>query len=126
ASPVTKVGPVRIDAPLSRKLAAADPVTGSDGPRSGVWTAPDTVKINPVSGKLLERDVIWNDGVKLTGARNEFVAFQLAVEGVQNGVTVEISKPLFAGNKLPMVLQKTGAIQLYREWFVRDDKKPNL
>ncbi|MCZ2080551.1 MAG: DUF4091 domain-containing protein [Bryobacterales bacterium] len=126
ASPVTEVGPVQIDAPLSRKLPAADPVRGSDGPRSGVWTAPDTVKINPVTGALLERDVIWNGGVKLTGARNEFVAFQLAVEGVQNGVTVEISKPLFAGDKLPAVLQKTGAMQLYREWFVRDDKNPNL
>jgi hypothetical protein len=126
ASPVIAIGPVRIAAQASRKLPAAEPVAGSAGPRPSIWTAPETVKINPVTAALLEQGAIWHDGVKLTGARNEFVAFQLAIEGAQQGVMVEVSKPLFAGNKLPGILQKTGAVQLYREWFVRDDKDPSL
>jgi len=124
--PLVHLGPVRIAAPMSRKLPAGQQVAGSQGQRRQVWTAPDTVKINPVTGAQLERDVIWMDGVKLTAARNEFVAFQLAVEGPQQRVTVELSRPLFASNKMPAVLQQTGAVQLYREWFVRDDKDPSV
>ena len=124
-SPPVHLAPVRIAAPVSRKLPLAHQVTGSQGQRRQVWTAPDTVKINPVTGALLEQDVIWTDGVKLTAARNEFVAFQLAVEGPQRSVTIELSKPIFGSNKLPVVLRQTGAVQLYREWFVRDDKNPD-
>jgi hypothetical protein len=126
ASPVVQLGPVRVTGQVSRTLPGAEAVAGSSGPRSSVWTASDTVKINPVTGTLLEPDVIWYEGVRLTGARNEFVAFQLAVEGAQQGVTVEVSKPLFTSSKLPAILQKIGAIQVYREWFVRDDKDPHI
>jgi hypothetical protein len=119
------IGRVQIAAPVTRKLPASEPVTGSSGLRPRVWTASETVKINPVTGTLLEKDVIWHDGVKLTGARNEFVAFQLAVEGPDQGVTVEVSKPLFPGNKLPGVLG-TSAVQLYQEFFVKDEKNPNI
>ncbi len=120
------LAPIRISAPVNRKLPPAQQETGSQGERRQVWTAPDTLKINPVTGALLEQDVIWTDGVKLTAARNEFVAFQLAVEGPQQSVTVEVSKPLFTSNKLPEVLRQTGAVQLYREWFIRDDKNASV
>ncbi len=60
----------------------------------------------------------------LTGARNEFVAFQVAVESETpvKDISVTVSSPLFAECKLPPVFQKTGAVQLYREWMVPDDK----
>jgi hypothetical protein len=62
--------------------------------------------------------------VKLSGARNEFVAFQVAVESetpVAN-ISVAVDQPLFSECKLPPVLQPAGAMQLYREWMVPDDK----
>ena len=67
---------------------------------------------------------IWTGGVKLTGARNEFVAFQVAVESetpVKN-IAITVDNPLFSECKLPVVFQKIGAVQLYREWMVPDDK----
>jgi hypothetical protein len=126
AGPPLHLAPVHIAVPVSRKLPPAQLVAGSSGQRRQVWTAADAVKINPVTGVLLEKDVIWTDGMKLTAARNEFVAFQLAVEGPQRNVTVEISKPLFAASKAPAILQPRGLVQLYREWFVRDDKDPDV
>jgi hypothetical protein len=60
----------------------------------------------------------------MTGAQNEFVAFQVAVESETpvKDIAVTIDKPLFAECKLPPVFQKNGAVQLYREWMVPDDK----
>src|SRR5262249_42595028 len=84
----------------------------------------DLHKVNPQTGGLLEAGPIWTSGVKLTGARNEFVAFQVAVESespVAN-IGLTVATPLFAECKLPDVFQKTGAIQLFREWMVPDDK----
>ena len=124
AGPVMKLGPVRIDAPVTRTLPSAPPrkAAASRGP---VWAVADTLKIKP-SGEVLEPNtVVWRGSVELSGARKEFIALQLAVEGARQGVTVEVSKPLFTSNRLPAVLQKTGAVQLYREWFIADDKDPN-
>ncbi len=101
-----------------------------------VWAVPELLKINPRTGALLEssefadhraRNTVWNaaDGtVSLRGARNEFVAFQLALESATAApeITLHLSKPLFAECKLPGIFRKTGAVQLYREWFVPDDK----
>ncbi|MCX6621478.1 MAG: DUF4091 domain-containing protein, partial [Acidobacteria bacterium] len=36
---------------------------------------------------------------------------------------VKVSKPLFADAALPRILRNTGAVQLYREWFVPDDRQ---
>jgi hypothetical protein len=108
--------------------AAADPLR--------VWAVPELLKINPRSGALLEqsdfpdhraRNTVWDAAaarVKLTGARNEFVAFQLAIEsaGPVTGIEVAVTRPLFSGAKLPAVFRDTGAVQLYREWFVPDDR----
>ena len=103
-----------------------------------VWAIPDLLKIDPRTGELLEhrdftshraRNRVWDaaaSAVRLVGARNEFVAFQLAVESAEPlaGVQVSVTKPLFSGSKLPPVFRQVGAIQLYREWFVPDDKQP--
>ena len=62
--------------------------------------------------------------VRLRGARNEFLAFQVVVEGKDlAGVEVTVDKPLFASNQLPPVFRNAGAMQLYREWFVPDDRQ---
>src|SRR5262249_50269108 len=45
-----------------------------------VWSFSELHKVNPQTGTLLEAGPIWTSGVKLTGAKNEFVAFQVAVE----------------------------------------------
>lgn len=89
-----------------------------------VWSFPELHKVNPQTGELLERGPVWNGGVRLRGARNEFVAFQVAVESASplKNIAVTVEKPLFASTKLPPVFQKTGAIQLYREWMIPDDK----
>ncbi|HVN77673.1 MAG TPA: hypothetical protein VMW38_01615, partial [Terriglobia bacterium] len=109
----------------------AAPLEGKDRGTVRLWAVPELMKIDPQTGTLLERDysnhrlhnAIW-DGVDsivhLTGARNEFVAFQLAIEITEpvGDVKVQVSKPLFPGSKLPAIFRKTGAIQLEREWFV--------
>jgi hypothetical protein len=101
--------------------------------RTSIWAVPEMLKIDPKTGDLLEapqypdyrtHNPVWNAAastVTLSGARNEFVAFQLAMEN-SGSVEVSISKPLFTECKLPPVLAKTGAVQLFREWFVPDDK----
>ncbi|MCX6637695.1 MAG: hypothetical protein NT090_21790, partial [Acidobacteria bacterium] len=114
-------------------IQAASPAAA---PKPPVWAAPELWKIDPRTGNALEaaegsdyrlRNAVWNAAtatVRLQGARNEFVAFQLAVEGQDlAGVEVRVAKPLFVSSKLPAVFQPGGAIQLYREWFVPDDKQ---
>ena len=73
---------------------------------------------------MRQEEPVWRGGVKLKGARNEFVAFQIAVESESpvKDIAVTVDQPLFAECKLPAVFQKTGAVQLYREWMVPDDK----
>jgi hypothetical protein len=117
--------------PAAETVKPVPPSAGDD--KLKVWAVPDLVKINPRTGALLERDYpdhraqnsVWSSAtnlVRLSGARNEFVAFQLAIESAQavSGVEVKVVKPLFAANKLPAIFQKTGAIQMSREWFVPD------
>jgi hypothetical protein len=78
---------------------------------------------NSASAEFPKR-TIWRNGVKLTGARNEFVAFQIAIESETpvNDIAVTVDQPLFAESKLPPVFQKSGAVQLFCEWMVPDDK----
>jgi hypothetical protein len=126
AGPVLKLGPVRVAAPVSRALP---PAHAPEPPRTAgapVWAVADTLKIKPAGDVLEQNSTVWRSTVPLSGARNEFVAFQLAIEGSHRGVSVEVAKPLFASSRLPEILQKTGAIQLYREWFVPDDRKPGV
>jgi hypothetical protein len=101
-----------------------------------VWAVPELLKIHPVTGELLEQDdfpdhrtvnAVWDAGsasVRLTGARNEFIGFQLAIESAEplSAVEVRVSEPLFTGASLPAVFRDSGAVQIYREWFVSDDE----
>jgi len=137
--PVTPLGSHRTEPTAVRSLPdvpAGKPAAATKASPSsfGVWAVPELLKIDPRTGALLEgtveadhrtRDSVWDGGtVRLSGARNEFVAFQLAVESDQpvRGVEVRVSQPIFAGSKLPAVFEKSGAMQLYREWFVREDE----
>ncbi len=124
--------------PSLPEASAAKPSPTPAGEVSGpwVWAFPDLLKINPQTGELLEsadfpsprlRNSVWeaaSSTVRLTGARNEFVAFQLAVESAAplRDIRVRVSEPLFADCPLPPVFRASGAVQLYREWFVPDDQ----
>jgi hypothetical protein len=101
-----------------------------------VWAVPELLKIHPRTAELLEKDYanyrgsnpVWDassDTVTLRGARNEFLAFQLAIESAApfSGVEVSVSRPLFGTSRLPPIFKKDGAIQLSREWFVPEDKE---
>jgi hypothetical protein len=136
AGPVTQLGSRRAYdrafPELPAAAAAAVRERPAPTPRPVVWAAPELVKIDPRTGDLLEAahypdhraaNPVWNAAdstVTLRGARNEFVAFQIAVEGAPLDVTV--AGPIFAECKLPPVLQSSGAISIFREWFVPDDK----
>jgi hypothetical protein len=117
--------------------AAAVEVSGGDTPAAPwVWAVPELVKIDPRTGALREQgdypehraaNPVWNASsatVRLSGARNEFVAFQLAVEAAQplSGVNVTVEEPLFGEATMPEIFRYAGAVHLYREWFVPDDQ----
>jgi hypothetical protein len=131
AGPVSPLGRYRAYERSFPKLPAvgAPPQAGAN-PEPRVWAVPELMKINAKTGALLEQadfpdhrrhNGVW-DGVtvRLTGARNEFVAFQLGVETAK--AEVSVAQPLFAASRLPQVFAKTGAIQIYREWLVPDEK----
>jgi hypothetical protein len=126
--PVSPLGSVRASARSWPTLPAL-PAATAPGPAEAagavkVWAFSELHKVNPQTGALLEKGPVWTGDVKLRGARNEFVAFQVAVEseGPINDITVTVDQPLFAECKLPPVFRGTGAVQLYREWMVPDDK----
>jgi hypothetical protein len=133
AGPVASLGRYRAysrEFPTLPPQVSSVPAAGADRPR--IWAAPELWKIDPRTGDALEgaagyrgANPVWDAQlgvVRLQGARNEFIGFQVAVEGPQAGVTVALDQPLFARSKLPPVLQKTGAVQIYREWFVPDER----
>lgn len=128
AGPVSLLGKARAYSRAWPSLpAVAAPEAGGEtgtGGEARVWSFPELHKVNPQTGAVLEGGPIWRGGVRLTGARNEFVAFQVAVESGSplKDIAVTVDKPLFAGSKLPPVFRQTGAIQLYREWMIPDDK----
>lgn len=135
AGPVASLGQYRAWSRTFPELPAAAPEQQTKGAVSQVWAAPEMWKIDPRTGDALEAkgsdyragNAVWDAAastVRLQGARNEFVAFHLAVQGKDlAGVEVTVEKPLFASGKLPEVFRKTGAVQLYREWFVPDDRR---
>jgi hypothetical protein len=120
--------PSRNSKPASVALSAAEGYQ--------VWAISDMVKLDPRTGDLLEKSAfpdyrnsnsVWDapsSTVTLFGSRNEFVAFQLAIETDRplTDVSVSISQPLFQDEILPEVFRGSGAMHLYREWFVPDDK----
>ena len=136
AGPVSALGRYRAFARKFPELPPEIPAARAGSvPRPQIWAAPELWKIDPRSGNALEAgdadyrvaNPVWDAAtatVRLQGARNEFVAFQIAVEGRNlSGVSVAVDRPLFASSKLPAIFERSGAVQLYREWFVPDDKQ---
>jgi len=117
----TKVWPAL---PQGSSTAATATAVAKPSESIKVWSFPELHKVNPQTGAMLETGPIWTGDVKLTGARNEFVAFQVAIESETpvSNISVAVNRPVFAESKLPAIFQKTGAMQLYREWMVPDDK----
>ena len=119
--------------PLPRNLSRGKEIPGNSFGYK-VWAVPDMVKIDPVTGDLLESkffkdhrssNSVWDadsSTVALFGSRNEFVAFQLAIEVDKplEDVTVTVERPLFSKSALPEIFGENGALHLYREWFVPD------
>ena len=128
SGPVNSIGSARAFArvwpSLPASSGAAEPAEPETTAPVKVWSFSELDKIEPQKGGLRNAGPIWHNGVKLTGARNEFVAFQIAVESgtAVKDIAVTVDQPLFAECKLPPVFQKTGAVQLFREWMVPDDK----
>jgi len=125
--PVSPLGRIRASARTWPSLPPISADTLAPAETAGpvkIWSFSELHKVNPQTGALLETGPIWTGAVKLTGARNEFVAFQVALESEApvKDIAVTVDKPLFAECKLPPIYQKTGAVQLYREWMVPDDK----
>lgn len=140
AGPVSSLGRYRAYSTnypkLPEEVSSAAPTDSATEGKPVVWAFPDLLKINPQTAELLEgsdyenprrRNSVWDGAarlVRLTGARNEFVAFQLAIESAMplSGIRVSVAEPLFADCRLPAIFASSGAVQLYREWFVPDDK----
>ncbi len=100
---------------------------------ASVWVVDDNVKIGPIRGNVIEknryRNVIKNryknqnhiwDGsnrvVSLKGARNEYVAFQIVIEGPGkklSNICVEATDLIG-----PTIIQSEKNISLYKEWYV--------
>jgi hypothetical protein len=125
--PVSPLGGVRASARTWPALPAVSDSVPSPAEAAGavrVWSFSELHKVNPQTGALLEKGPIWTGRVKLSGAQNEFVAFQVAVESETpvKDIAVTVDQPLFGECKLPPIFQTSGAVQLYREWMVPDDK----
>ena len=89
-----------------------------------VWSFSELHKVNPQTGALLEKGPVWTGDVKLTGARNEFVAFQVAVESESpvKDIAVRWTSRSSRNASCRLSSRSSGAVQLYREWMVPDDK----
>jgi hypothetical protein len=128
-------------AALVRPLTPLAP-TGVAVPPSGplrIVAYPDTEKVDPISGNRLEEvgieryegrqaddygggNAVWDGrSIRLTGARNEFVAYHLLIEATHGTLQHVVVQPAPAGF--------TGAggqrgwqpqIGLFRDWYVRD------
>ncbi|MCX6620793.1 MAG: hypothetical protein NTY38_06885, partial [Acidobacteria bacterium] len=127
--PVSTLGSMRAFARTWPALPTAAQASAAAVPEPAVgtvkvWSFSELHKVNPQTGVLLEKGPVWTGGVKLTGAQNEFVAFQVAVESEApvKDIAVTVEQPLFAECKLPAIFAKSGAVQLLREWMVPDDK----
>jgi hypothetical protein len=100
-----------------------------------LWVVGDGVRVNPITGSLMESrsdihkdyptgnfragNQVWHAAAKkvnLTGARNEFVSFQLIIEATQSISDADVS--------FSAVRHSSGAkidgrnLQLFKEWYV--------
>src|SRR6266508_626529 len=100
-----------------------------------IWAVGDSVRVNPVTGKLLEdrldihkdyptgdyrsSNSIWNAAsktVSLKAARNEFVAFQLIIDAPQPLDGVDVAALELANSSGTRLAGRN--VQLFKEWYV--------
>ena len=103
-----------------------------------VWAYPDTEKADPVYGNLLEEagarryatpqgpndfrtNAVWNGvTIRLNGARNEIIGFNLLVEAVKPTLSqVTVQSAMQFEEEATKVLWKTKT-DLFRDWYVKD------
>lgn len=103
-----------------------------------VWAYPDTEKADPIYGNLLEEagaaryamptgpnhlrtNAVWNgQTIRLNGARNEIISFNLLIEAVKptlHNVSVESGMVFQFENRKPAWKLQAG---LFRDWYVKD------
>jgi hypothetical protein len=101
-----------------------------------LWVVSDGVRVDPVSGNLIEArpdihedypsgdyrnaNPVWNAGAKtvsLKAARNEFVAFQLIVEATETAEDVDID-PVELSHSAGTVLSGRN-VQVFKEWYTQ-------
>lgn len=104
-----------------------------------MWALPDTVRVNPVTGLVIEdrphvypgcftgdyrsANSVWDADsrrVHLKAARNETVAFQIVLETEQHLQDLEVEVGLLkgpGGRSLPDT-----CVEAFREWFVKIDR----
>jgi hypothetical protein len=106
---------------------AADAVT--------IWAVSDGVRVNPVTGKLIEdrtdihkdyptgdyraSNSVWNatsKTISLKAARNEFVAFQLLVDASQGVDEVDVGALELAHSSGTRLAGRN--VQIFKEWYV--------
>lgn len=113
-------------------LVAVSLILASSAARAEVWVVDGSVRVDPVSGELIEErhpssdgvdasyhdlNPVWNreEGeISLLAGRNEVVAFQVIVDGgPHTGVALEVSD--LVG---PETLSSSDHVRRYREWFL--------
>ncbi len=113
-------------------VAAALALAGASAATGGVWVVDDGVRLDPVTGRLIEErheageispgyrqsNPVWSSAegtVRLLAAGNEVVAFQVVVDGgPATGVSLEVSD--LAG---PTTLAAAEHVRRFKEWFVQ-------
>ncbi len=96
-----------------------------------VWACPPLVKISPTTGKTMHDDVggevdyracnaVWRGGrVVLSGARGEYVSYQLVIENLSDspvrGITVRPG-PLASAARTAI----GGDVEVYRNWYAKN------
>ncbi len=108
----------------------------AQAPPVRLWAVSDGVRVNPVTGRLLEdrtdihkdyptgdyraRNAVWDAAAKtvtLRVARNEFVAFQLIVEAAQPVAEVNVSPPELKHSSGARLAGRN--LALFKEWYVQ-------
>ncbi len=114
---------------------ASCPCARAQAPAVKLWAVSDGVRVNPVTGDLIESrkdlhkdypqadvragNLIWNAAtktVKLACARNEFVAFQLIIEASSSVSDVDVSFQELRHSSGIRIKGKY--LQLFKEWYV--------
>ncbi len=101
-----------------------------------LWAVSDGVRVNPVTGRLLEdrtdihkdyptgdyrrSNAVWDAAtatISLKAARNEFVAFQLIIEAEKPVPEIDVDAPVPAHSSGARLAAPNVAI--FKEWYVR-------